>query len=72
MAHFITLYTGDGARQFASDPPPLGAGMQDIAGQVGRIVVHGSGFNDPGGDWTEFAAYDQHGEHLRTVRHPGY
>ena len=63
MPHLIRTLTGPDARFAATDTPPMGPGLSELAAQqVDKLEVWGSSFADEGEDWCEFKVFS--GDHL--------
>jgi hypothetical protein len=71
--NLIAQFTGEAARKEALVTPPFGPGLPaEVAAATATLEVHGSGFNDPGGDYCEFRALDSQGNLIATKRLEGY
>lgn len=73
MPHTISTYYALSARHEATQPAPFGPNFsKEIADRTETLRVVGSSFGDPGGDWTEFQAFDASGARIATRRIAGY
>lgn len=60
-------------RQQATKPIPLGPGFSNrMVERAAKLIVTGSGFKDPGPDWTKWELFDAEGKALACKMIPGY
>jgi hypothetical protein len=73
MPHELSRLTGSDAQVAAAERPPFGPGFApDLVARTQTLVITGSSFNDPGGDWTAFTIADAAGTVIATRRIDGY
>jgi hypothetical protein len=53
--------------------PPFGPGFsQNLIAKAAKLIVTGSSFKDPGGDWVKFELFDPNGKALACKMIAGY
>ena len=73
MPHEVNRFEGHVARTHAVLAPPFGPGFKpDEAERAELMVVTGSSFSDPGGDWCEFELFDADNNSVGKKRVGGY
>lgn len=73
MAYEIGRHTGEDLKVKALQHPPLGPGFSsESVEKAVELVVTGSSFSDPGGDWTDFKLIDSLGNIIESKRLSGF
>ena len=73
MPFMDTFSEGQEAKRVASRPGPFWPGFaENIVEKAARVETWCSSFNDPGGDYCEWRAFDSEGRPIGTHRVAGY
>jgi hypothetical protein len=71
--HEIARYKGVMARRCAKEKSPYGMGLgEGLSSRAEAVIIYGSGFADPGEDFTRMVAFDKEGIKLATITLHGY